>query len=111
MTATERLDLFFDRTTELFNTRLARNEGLESSFSMKFNQEGSQFSISNPDEDDLRSYLMTYRQFISNNEPIFLDRVHNTLWLSPPTPLRLWGNSGILGRDPLSSHCSIVLRR
>lgn len=80
MTATARLDLFFDRTTELFTTRLARSEGLESSFSIKFDQTGSRFSISNPDEEDLRSYLLTYRQFISNNEPIFLDKVHNTLW-------------------------------
>lgn len=80
MTDSEQLDLFVDRVAELSATRLARSGGLESSFSIKFDQSGTKFSISNPDEDDLRSYLLTYRQFISAKDPVFVDKIHATLW-------------------------------
>ena len=75
------LNLFLDRAAELFGTRLARSGGLDTSFSINFDRAtGARFSISNPDEEDLRSYLLTYRQFISNDEPVFVNKIHNVLW-------------------------------
>ncbi len=57
--------------------RVILNQGLSSdwSFSMGENQP-TVFRASQPDEEDLRSYLLTFRKFISPKEPVFIRRIH-----------------------------------
>lgn len=73
----EQLELYTARVEQLWRTRLLQN-GLSPSFSMKWDYvQGLRFESSVIDEDDLRSFLLTFRQFISNDEPVFLFRVYN----------------------------------
>ncbi|OQX02664.1 MAG: hypothetical protein BWK80_57430, partial [Desulfobacteraceae bacterium IS3] len=39
--------------------------------------ESINFKIQEPDEDDLRSFLLTFRHFFSQDEPIFLSKILN----------------------------------
>jgi len=39
-----------------------------------------QLSVHQPDEEDLRSFLLTFRQFVSDREPVFVRRIANLLW-------------------------------
>lgn len=73
--------MFVDRAEELLGLRLVRSGDLRSSFNLNAsNAAGVSLEIHNPDEEDLRSFLTTFRKFISNDEPIFLDRVAKRLW-------------------------------
>lgn len=77
----ETLDLFKARTEELVGTRLVASGALASNFNINFDRmKGVKFSISNPNEEDLRSFLLTLRQFVSDGEPVFVNRIHNQLW-------------------------------
>lgn len=77
----EILNLFLARADELVSTRLVTSGGLSTSFNMKFERmKLGTFSISNPDEEQLRSFLLTFRQFVSKGEPILIDAVHNRVW-------------------------------
>lgn len=40
-------------------------------------QTGLHFELEQPDEDDLRSYLMTFRHFISEREPVFISSIYS----------------------------------
>ena len=72
MNAIEQLKLFNARSEELRNTRLIRN-GFNPAISIQWNNmQGLRFNSREPDEDDLRSFLITFRQFISVKEPVFL---------------------------------------
>lgn len=35
------------------------------------------FKLKQPAEDDLKAYLLTFRQFVLNDEPVFLYRIYN----------------------------------
>lgn len=73
----EQLELFVAKARELEDGRLFRNDPTHS-FSMRWNRvEGLQFASREPNEEDLRSFLLTFRQFISNDEPIYLFRIYN----------------------------------
>lgn len=77
----ERFELFLRRAEELVATRLVRTGNLRSSFNLSFARDRPlQLSTHSPDEDDLRSFLVTFRQFTMNNEPVNVRAIHNTLW-------------------------------
>jgi hypothetical protein len=72
----EQLRLFLERVDELKQLRLLREwkSGLQISY-----QQGqpTRFEFHQPDEEALRSYLLTFRQFFSDDEPVFMYRIHN----------------------------------
>lgn len=71
------LELFLFRTDQLQNTRLIKS-GFKPSFSMSYDRMTCvQFSSKTPDDDDLRSFLTILRQFISQEEPIYLFKIYN----------------------------------
>lgn len=74
----ERLDLFRKRVNELEDLRLIRL-GMKMDFLFTLNSDSKplQCEANEPDEDDLRSFLLLFRHFISESEPIFLNRIFN----------------------------------
>jgi hypothetical protein len=75
-----KLSLFVERATELGNARLLKTGGLRTDWSVTFGPGGTEATTYDPDEDDFRSYLLTFRQFVSDDEPIFVNRVASILW-------------------------------
>ena len=72
----DQIELFLHWAGELQNTRLLRNIG-EHSFSLKFEQaKGLQFKTNTPNEEDLRSFLMVFRRFIGNDEPVYFYKIY-----------------------------------
>jgi hypothetical protein len=81
VTDDETLDLYVRRVEELLSTRLVSTGDLRSSMNMRASvNEPMQLSVHQPDEEALRSFLLTFRQFVSDKEPIFVRRVANLLW-------------------------------
>lgn len=77
----QRLGLFLARVDELLDTRMVRQGGLNVGFSVNADRvKGTSFEFREPDEDDLRSFLLTFRQFVSGNESVFVNRVHTVCW-------------------------------
>ncbi len=77
MKPAERLALFKTRAEELTCTRLI-TKGFNPGITIKWKRmQGLRFESREPDEEDLRSFLLTFRQFVSDAEPIFLNRVYN----------------------------------
>lgn len=74
-TVREQLELFVYRAEELSESRLLRY--IDTSLQITFTNQKVEFKSSNPDKVELRSFLMTFRQFISNNEPVHIYRIHN----------------------------------
>jgi hypothetical protein len=74
----ERLEFFAARANELRELRLVR-DGMRSKFSLSWNVISKQLAYRaiQPDEEDLRSFLLLFRQFISDREPIFINRIFN----------------------------------
>ena len=72
----ERLKLFRARTTELNNLRLVQSRtqtGFTIAGDVKTGVVTS--TVKEPDEEDLRSFLLLFRHFISDNEPVFVNRI------------------------------------
>lgn len=73
----ESLELFVHRAEELLNSRLILN-GIGTSLSFNFDRtKGLSLSSEQPDEELLRSFLLTFRRFISEKEAVFLFRIFN----------------------------------
>ena len=73
----DQLELFVARVDELRDTRLLL-KGFHTGFTINWNKiSGMQFISRQPDEEDLRSFLLTFRQFVSDKEPVFLNRIYN----------------------------------
>ena len=76
----EQLDLFLTRLDELRSTRLIRTGALSDAFHVGATRgQPAVFSISVPDEDDFRSFLLCFRHLVAKKEPATLDQVANTL--------------------------------
>lgn len=76
-----KLDLFVQRFNELAATRLIRRDDLRATFNLRMAVDTPlAFSAHAPDEDDLRSFLLTLRQFVSDKEPVFVRRIASILW-------------------------------
>jgi hypothetical protein len=74
MTAVDQLGLFVHRADELGHTRLVRTSGLSGDFSFHFDQKTFAYKFPLVDEDHLRSFLLTFRQFVMQKEPVFIRR-------------------------------------
>ena len=73
----DQLELFLARADELASTRLLR-AGFNASFNINWDHaQGTIFQTHEPDEDDLRAFLLTFRQFISNDEPVYLFKIYS----------------------------------
>ena len=74
----ERLLLFRDRVGELNQLRLVRSQA-KMKYQFKWDAESAKMTsqAQEPDEEDLRSFLLLFRQFISKKEPIFINRIFN----------------------------------
>lgn len=73
----DQLRLYQARVHELTDTRLVRG-GFNPGLTINFDRmNGLQFASREPDSDDLRSFLLTFRMFMSDQEPVFLYRIYN----------------------------------
>ena len=67
MTPREQFELFVARAEELRRTRLVA-KGFEPGIRLRWDAfEGLRFQSSQPDEEALRSFLLTFRQFVSRD--------------------------------------------
>jgi hypothetical protein len=77
MDPTERLDRFIARARELGDMRLLKNWP-GSNLTIEWHRDrGLRIETANPDEEDLRSFLLTLRQFVSEREPVYLYTIYN----------------------------------
>jgi hypothetical protein len=77
LNVSEQLWLFVRRADELRSARMLRNTPTVG-FTLQFDQmKGTRVELRQPDEEELRSLLLTLRQFVSDTEPVFLYRIHN----------------------------------
>jgi hypothetical protein len=72
----ERLELFIKKFEELQSTELAR-KGFRVQHRVRYSPGSVEYDLIQPDESDLREYLLTFRPFISENEDVFLNRIFN----------------------------------
>jgi hypothetical protein len=81
MTPDEARDLFVRRVQELHSTRLIASGDLRTNLNLRAAiDQPVQLSVHEPDEEHLRSFLLTFRQFVSDKEPVFVRRIANELW-------------------------------
>jgi hypothetical protein len=77
----ERLDLFLDRANELLAEPAVTEGCFSIQLSFTFSQTDGLSTMSRePTEPLLKSFLVTFRHFVSNKEPVFVNSVANTLW-------------------------------
>ncbi len=77
LSARETLELFVTRTDELSRMRILRSSGLSSEWQVSFGvNQPTMFRSVEPDEEDLRSYLISFRKFVSPTEPVFIRSIH-----------------------------------
>ena len=77
-TTDERMRLFLSKVNELFDTRLiASGKKPELNIKKDIDSNKINIKISNLDEDDFKSFLLTFRHFVSKKEPIYLPRILN----------------------------------
>jgi hypothetical protein len=73
----EQLEKFVYRVDELQQRRLLRtNLGVGLQLNWDF-AKGMSIRTEWPDEEDLRSFLVTLRQFMSQKEPVYLEKIYN----------------------------------
>ncbi len=76
--ARERLELFVARVEQLKQLRLVRRQQpIKYSFHWDIDPQLTKVESVEPDEEDLRSFLLLFRQFISRGEPVFIERAFN----------------------------------
>ena len=81
MPAAERLGLYVQRVRETLDLPLIRKEGLEVNLSLNWRKaQGGTLELRQPDENDLRSFLLTFRQFYMNEEPVYYQNVYNACY-------------------------------
>lgn len=80
MESEQRIKLFVRRVEELRNRRMVQEaEGM--GFSLKADRvTGVSASLNFPDEENLRSFLLIFRQFIAPKEPIHINKICNLLF-------------------------------
>ncbi len=67
----ERLELFIRKFEELQSTQLAK-KGFRVQHRVRYSPGSIESNLTQPDESDVREYLLTFRPFISENEDVFL---------------------------------------
>ena len=82
MTAEEQLNAFLKSLDQLAHTRLGQS-GMESGVTIRFDQtKGLESELCEPEESDLRDFLMTLRHFVLKDEPVHVERIANIVWQS-----------------------------
>jgi len=83
LTTRQRLELFLSRSEELQSLRLVR-QGIRARYNLSWSADDGKLAQTSdePDEEDFRSFLLLFRQFISNDEPIFINKIFNDCELS-----------------------------
>jgi len=78
LTTEQRFKAFVERALELSKLR-AIEDGLQSSYNLTWSADSSELRMTSrePDEEDFRSFLLLFRQFISDNELVFANRIFN----------------------------------
>jgi hypothetical protein len=83
MTDDELLDAYLRQTDELRDRRLLRDGQLSDAFHLgTSDNDYLSFTLPDMDEEDLRSFLLDLRKLTSNDEPLFVNKIHNILWRS-----------------------------
>ncbi len=74
----DRLELFGQRAIELADRRLVR-AGMNSQLTISWDRASQllKYQSLEPDEEDLRSFMLLFRQFISEKEAVFISRALN----------------------------------
>src|SRR5205807_2297126 len=73
----EKLELFLRKYDDLAKTNLAQ-KGIRTRFGYTGNPtSGLDMSLLEPQEEELLSFLPTFRQFISDGEPVFLSLIYS----------------------------------
>lgn len=77
-TTRQRFELFVARASELEGLRLFK-QGMQAEYKISGNAVDGKLILTSkePDEEDLRSFLMSFRKFISNDESIFINKIFN----------------------------------
>lgn len=78
----QQLELYVKRVRELVECRVIK-EGkfnYRFKFSANFETDLAEVTHEMPDEDDLRSVLLTFRLFIANKEPIYFHKIRNVAY-------------------------------
>lgn len=74
----DQLRLFVRRAVELQETPIVKKRRLKVAFRYRLkNKQVINSKLEQPEEVEFRSFLLLFRQFISNNEPIYLNRIWN----------------------------------
>lgn len=77
----ERFDLYVERVSELHRLRVVRENAIGYEFNFHWNRDnGTRLRLRQPDEEDLRSFLLSFRHVVSKKEPVHVNRIHNLLW-------------------------------
>lgn len=76
----EKLELFLKLTAEMNTTDLAK-KGLGYNYRAKWSKsEGFTQELQEPDENDLRSFLLTFRKFVSEESDVYLQVIHGVFY-------------------------------
>lgn len=81
----ERLDLFEERVEELHRRRLVR-DGFSAKIHFSATPDQASMAVTSPDKDDLDAYLTTLRQFVSSDEPVFVDGIFSIAYTHTTDP-------------------------
>lgn len=98
----EQLQLFDYQVEQLRSLRFVR-KGINNTFSINFDStRGMSMSGTAHDEEDLRSYLLTFRKFMSPKEPVHLDRIYNICHqkVTSESSANTWSRRVLIGRKP-----------
>ncbi len=80
-TETEQLDLFLEKVAMLGQTRMIQAGELQTRLHLSYRHTLSlRVDATRPDEEILRSFLLIFRQFVSDREPVFVNRIANLCW-------------------------------
>lgn len=73
----ERFRVFREAVDELWSRRIVATGALNAHFGMSVNESGTTVTVADPDEEDLRSFLIDFRLFTLKKEPVYFRRVLN----------------------------------
>jgi hypothetical protein len=77
---TKTLDLFVRQVQNLVGLRLVTSGQLDSSVTIRIRGGTADFEPSQPDEEDLRSFLLTFRKFMLQDDPLNIGKIANLLY-------------------------------
>lgn len=82
-TPTERFDLYLRRVEQLRLERAVQQGHFDISLTLKFEAGGPLVAHSKePDEALFRSFLLTFRMFVSNDDPLHVNSIRNAIWVN-----------------------------